>query len=547
MRVSTQAQKDEKTIEMQRDQIKTYALAHGFNIVQEFVDEAVSGATEISERDGLSNLLTYLKTSTIKDVLIYDQSRVARDVYIALSAEKIAERLDARFHYVQAPSTGEESLDALLRTVLMGFAQFERSVTTKRTRSGRVARAKLGFIVMGNGVPYGYDYIERKLVINPEEAEIVKQMFEIYNKPDNSITTVVQWLIENKIKTKQGKTFKGQANSVRRILRSELYVGNYYYNKTIRKKINNIYKSIPRPKEEWIHISVPSIIDKATFDIAQTKLDNNQKKSKRTLKNTYIFQGLLKCGICGRMYHARPTSYRKVNKNYYFYHCGSLTKTGIDNCTNRTISEKKLVDLVYAGYIKTDLLEPDFFSKGYEEITDVSRGVEQASLNRIDKLKAKLKKFNEREEQILELQLSSKYSSTLVESKLASLLLERVETETELEKEESNLLKIKKSSLANEELTKLMQEMAIEIINEFETNPSPDQIRRIVKSFISEIIIYPDKLVIDGKVEIPCETAKQSWWGELQSFHFPLQTTIPLKPTPTQLRNQAQFVEVGLV
>lgn len=537
LRVSTQGQKDEKTIEMQRDQLKSFAEAKGFKIVREFVDEAVSGAVDIEQRDGLFALLNFLSESTIKDVLIYDQSRIARDIYIALRAEKMAEKYEAKFHYIQAPTTGDEATDILLSTMLKGFAQFERAVTTRRTKAGRVAKAKQGLIVMGNGVPVGYDYVERSLVINPDEAEIVKKIFELYIQQDGSIQTVTRWLIDNKVKTKNGKTYHGQNNTIRRILRNEIYIGNYYYNKTIRKKINGVYRSYPRPLEEWVLINVPAIIDKATFDIAQEKLDTNKKLSKRTNKNTYIFQGLLRCGLCGRVYHARPTSYRKDGSQYYFYHCGSLIRTGVEDCKNRSISEMKLVELIYTNYIKKELLEPDYFAKGIEEITDVEYGAEVESNTRLAKLKDKVKKLDQKEEQLLEFQMAGKFTPALVDRKLAQLELERSEHYKSIEKEEENLLRLKHSSLANAELSKLMKEIAVEIIDDLEKKPSSEAIRKIVRSFIKEILVYPDKLVIDGEINIPVQTLERSWWGGLDSFYYPFTATIPLKATRNHIVN----------
>jgi len=506
LRVSTTGQRDEKTIEAQRHELNKFAQTNGYTIIKEFVDEAVSGATEIGGRVGLPALLNALQDGVVKDVLVYDMGRIARDVLIGLQAEKAVRDLDARYIYVQAPSTGDEATDNLLKTTLLGIAEFERVQIMRRTRAGKIAKAKQGIFIVGNGVPYGYDYIDRKLVINPDEAKIVKKMFELYLEDNGSTLSIVRWLIDNKIPSKSGKGWEGNNNIVRRILRSETYTGIYWYNRTIRKKIKGKYKIFPRPKEEWVELKVPPIVDRGMFDIVQLKLDKNRTISPRTHSSFYIFTGLVKCGLCGKAYHARPSSRRK-GITHTSYVCGTNNKTGL-HCDNRSISESKLVDVVY-GYVKTCLLDTNYFRKDIDAITNTTGSASEAARQKIERLKSQIAALEQKELVLLEERIIGRFRPELLESKLNEVSGTRLELVARLAEEEKNMAKLDKQMFSSDALYKMLRDIGENMIKEHGENPTPQDIRNILKRYITDVEIYPETILINGEINVP--TVKLSW------------------------------------
>src|SRR3954462_13524267 len=115
----------------------------------------------------------------------------------------------------------------------------------------------------------------------------------------------------------------------------------------------NLRSKTLRPKEEWIPVRVPAIIDPQTWDLAQEQLKKNrQRASRNDEKHSYLFRGLLVCGCCGRRMTGRWT---KKTGGYYVRKF-RYPRAAPDSCGGRIVMAKEIEPLVWE-YVKELLSE----------------------------------------------------------------------------------------------------------------------------------------------------------------------------------------------
>lgn len=189
------------------------------------------------------------------------------------------------------------------------IAEFEKAKINERMSRGRREKARQGK-VLRNFQIYGYDYDKEtsRIIINQEEANVVKLIFDLFTKPNDlveGINGIAKYLTNKGIPTKRGaKIWHRQV--VRQLLMNQVYTGKFFQNRwNTEGMLGNKYKSkderVPmkeRPKEEWIPIDCPAIIDEETFKHAQTLLEQSRRRWAKKSKNDYLLSGLIRCGDC---------------------------------------------------------------------------------------------------------------------------------------------------------------------------------------------------------------------------------------------------------
>lgn len=175
----------------------------------------------------------------------------------------------------------------------------------------------------------GYDKINDEVIIIPEEAEIVKYIFNEYINTDKGTYLIAKDLNKKGYKGINGKEFAG--TTINGILHNRKYTGCYVANKKYTNKIDKINRK--NDEKDWIvrENAFEAIIDKETFDKAQEKLNNTALGEHHASRNKYY--GHLKCSICGSNAVLRP---RKGRNDRYV--CGTKRKYGPKACDGPYVS-----------------------------------------------------------------------------------------------------------------------------------------------------------------------------------------------------------------
>jgi site-specific DNA recombinase len=370
-RVSSDRQKEEKTIASQTEALKRYAQSGGYTVPDEWVfqDEGYSGSHLI--RPGLERLRDLSAEGHIETILIYSPDRLSRKyAYQVFLLEEFA-RHGVEVVFINSPKaeTAEEKLLVQFQGMI---AEYERAQITERSRRGKKYRAKAGCVNVLSCAPYGYRYVRKcegsdaYYEVREQEAHVVREIYRLYTQELVSIAEIVRRLNAQGVPTQKGIS-PWERSVVWGILRNPAYKGTAYFGKTQvseRKRITRplrqnggfsprSHTSCERPKEEWIEIRVPAIINEETFAISQERLEKNKQLSARSTKVPTILQGILVCSICGYAYYRCSTV--SAQRKIYYYRC-----LGSDNhrhhngrvCNNRPIRQDYLDEIVWERVIR---------------------------------------------------------------------------------------------------------------------------------------------------------------------------------------------------
>ena len=184
-RVSSEQQREEKTIASQTASLIEFAKSHDLEVPAEWVfeDEGYSGAT--LERPGLERVRDLAAEGQIQVVLAYSPDRLSRKyAYQILLLEEFA-RQGVETLFVKAPQ-GDSAEDQLLVQFQGMIAEYERAQILERSRRGKRHRAQAGEVSVLGGAPYGYRYIRKTdealaaYIVEESEARVVQRIYEMY-------------------------------------------------------------------------------------------------------------------------------------------------------------------------------------------------------------------------------------------------------------------------------------------------------------------------------------------------------------------------------
>lgn len=228
IRVSTDGQcsDDKFGLEVQRQQIEKYAEEHDMTIVRWFSDEGESGA---KERPGFDEIIYGdVENPPFEAVLVAKSDRVARDINIYFYYKMMLMKKDIQLISIAEDFGSFGVFAPMLEAFTLCVAQMERDNITKRTSAGRKVKAQKGGY-SGGRAPMGYKVENKQLVINPEEAAVVRRAFELRDN-GTVLLEIVDRLNKEGYKTRNGKPFV--ISTVQSILNNrKTYLGFYKYGK----------------------------------------------------------------------------------------------------------------------------------------------------------------------------------------------------------------------------------------------------------------------------------------------------------------------------
>lgn len=299
--------------------------------VEEFVDDGYSG--EYLDRPELDRLRDYLQAKKITHVITHDPDRLSRNLTNQLVLADEIESAGAALIFVTA-SYDESPEGKLFFQIRGSVAAFEKAKIRERTMRGKRAKARSGKLNDDKALGYDFDKTASMYIINEQEAEIIRQIFALSTQKRYSVRAIVQELNLLGYKTKNGKRFYMAA--VYRILKNEMYAGTKWSMKNYDKMVGqHKTERIKRNPEDWIPVTVPAIIDKATWDAAQQTLQDNKIYAKRNTKGTYMLSHIIRCGVCGAAMHGMTYSTASRPYFYRYYICNARAKH--KTCQNRRI------------------------------------------------------------------------------------------------------------------------------------------------------------------------------------------------------------------
>lgn len=296
-------------------------------------------------------------------ILTKNTSRFARNVEVESILRDLA-RNKVYVHFLDLNKSTENKDDITYIQIFQSFDERESRDKSTKVSFGIQEGNRKG-VVRTNSKIYGYYYIQskNKLVVIPEEAEIIKLIFSKYEE-GYGIRRIVNYLKDNDIKTRNGVYFCKSA--IKRILTNEKYAGlnnqckydhGYVFNNHTYAKIRDNYKVESTDKIE------PIISEESFYkcqDIMQSKI--NYINQKGIYNGISKYSRLFYCGKCGASYH------RNVDRDRKFYECSNKKRNGLSACDNINVNET-FIDNFFNGDTG------EWFYKYYEQQKHV--GIQQ--------------------------------------------------------------------------------------------------------------------------------------------------------------------------
>jgi site-specific DNA recombinase len=355
IRVSTREQAEKGySIGEQEERLRAYCSAMEWTVSKVHIDPGFSGAK--MDRPALRDMLDDVRGGRCDVVLVWKLDRLSRsqkDTLTLIEDEFLAHGV--AFVSMLENFDTSTSFGRAMVGILSVFAQLEREQIKERLAMGAEARAKAGKWHGGGFDPFGYDYIDGRLVVNEYEAMIVREIFDLYVNKKWSVGRIRQKMADDykrkKIARKGGSTWSTDT-MVRSVLFSPIYVGVITWK-------GEMYPGEHEP-----------LISKKMFEAALRRQEDTAFSSRGAQKNPFwtsrLFGGgLIVCGHCGAAYFSKGNYSGRGENRYYrpYYTCYSRAKTNkkmiIDpNCKNKSFPVQEF-DALILEEIKKLAFDPE--------------------------------------------------------------------------------------------------------------------------------------------------------------------------------------------
>ena len=332
-----------------------------------YADDGITG-TKTNDRTEFNRMIADCEAGKIDIILTKSISRFARNTVDLLNAVRHLKELgiSVQFEKEHIDSLSEDG--ELMLTLLASFAQEEVRSLSDNVKWGTRKRFEKG-IPNGRFQIYGYRWDGDHLVVEPEEAKIVKLIY------DNFLNGLSAESTEKQLEEMGVKSYKGQHfgnTSIRQILGNITYTGNLLFQKEytvdpISKKSRKNQGELP---QYWVENTHEAIIPMEVYQAVQ-----EEKARRRELGvfanwsiNTSCFTSKIKCGRCGKSYQRSNRKGRKdPDANYTVWICGTRRKTGNAQCQNKDIPEPMLKEAC-AAVLGLDEFDETVFSEQINHI-----------------------------------------------------------------------------------------------------------------------------------------------------------------------------------
>ena len=325
-RVSTDKDDQANSLESQIKYFTNLIKNHpNWNLGEIYYDEGISG-TSTKKRKHFNRLIKDAMAGKVQFIITKEVSRFARNTVDTLDFTRKLKECGVGVYFVLDNINTLDPDGELRLTIMAALAQEESRKTSERVKWGQRRRMEAG-VVFGHDL-LGYSVKDGKLTIKPDEAHLVKVMFEKFLDGYGS-HSLAQILRSHGAKSKHSKQWWN--TTVLKLLRNEKYVGDLCQRKTYTTDYLTHNRKYNRDADDMIYIENhhEAIIDRDTWEKVQHELmrrsPDDDIKSKHS--NRYWCSGKLICGECGRRFTKRAKKL-KNGENIKAWRCYAAANSG---------------------------------------------------------------------------------------------------------------------------------------------------------------------------------------------------------------------------
>ena len=317
---------NEASIDQQRELAHEWADAHGFKIVQEYEDAAISGTTDA--RPGFQQMLSEVAKIRPHTLIMWKTDRLGRDKYVLAMAKKKIRDAGCEIHLLaeHIPTEGPEGV--LIEGLMEAMAEYYSRQLSQNIQRGMDYNAQHALYNGHKLFGYDVDRSTKKYIPDPNTAPFVQWAFREYalGRP---LKAIAEEMNAQGLRTPRNAKFS--VNMLNKMLKNRAYIGEYHHG------------------DITVAGGMPVLVDEATFDRAQRRFAENKRKGSQRAHGMdgaeaprYWLTGKLYCGECGStMQGVSGTS--KTGRTYYYYYCSAQRRK---ECHLHKARKRDLEDMV---------------------------------------------------------------------------------------------------------------------------------------------------------------------------------------------------------
>ncbi len=506
-RVSTEHEEQLSALENQKDRYKPILQQHPeWDVVEMYVDEGITG-TSAKKRKNFMRMIADAERGKFDLILTREVSRFARNTVDTLQYTRSLKAKGVEVYFINDNIKTFDGDGELRLTIMATLAQDESRKTSVRVKAGQQTSMENG-VIYGNGNILGYDRVGKEMIINPDQAETVRMIYDWYLAGEGIRS--IQFKLEQAGRlTAMGKTTWHMTN-ISKILKNTFYCGIITYHKQWtpdyleQKKINN-HGEIEHTLVQGTHEPIVTVEE---FEKVQEIIKSHQRepsesgsRQKRAFGNRKpidIWTELLICE-CGHHFNRRLW-HREIGHNLYSYQCYSSIKTGtVRTRLNKGISIEGICPVPMIPSWKLAMMAKRIFKEFSKDIPPIV----DLALSIIDKHKNDKKKqvdntdmlrqyederarLQNRLDNLIEMRADGEITKEMFQAKASEIKIGLKELEGNMKKLEQTA---ETNNTSPEKKTVLLKQQIQQMVCLSDDGDVPDG---LLHAFVAKIVVHED-------------------------------------------------------
>ncbi len=348
-----------------------------WTFVPGYIDEGLSGIST-KRRENFNRMIDDAAEDTFDLIITKEISRFARNTLdsIQFTRQLLGCGVGVFFQNDNINTFDEDS--ELRLSIMSSIAQDELRKLSSRVKFGHQQAIKNN-VVLGNSRIFGYRKENRRLVIDEEQAPMVRELFELYATDQYSMKQIEALFWEKGYRNLNGK--KIAHTTMSNMISNPKYKGYYVGNKV---KVVDMFTKKQKflPPEEWVMFKdetgeiVPAIVSEELWDQANAILrrrSDDVKNRQGVCNHANLLTGKLFCTCCGTAYYRRESQDKKGHKNSKWV-CSGKIKNGADSCDSFPIYEDEIKPLLLDVFRDTEASAEALIEEYVEMYRSLDRG-----------------------------------------------------------------------------------------------------------------------------------------------------------------------------
>lgn len=465
-----------------------------------YIDEGISGVST-TKRERFNEMIEDGKLGLFDLVITKEVSRFARNTLdsIRFTRELLSSGVAV---YFQSDNINTLDDDSELRlTIMSSMAQDESRKISNRVRFGHHQAIKNG-TVLGTNNMFGYTKKDGKLIINEEQAEFIRELFEMYATGKFSMKQMEKHFYQKGIRNSKGN--KLSHSTMGNIIRNPKYKGYFVGNKVV---ITDLFTKKQKflPEDEWVMYkdetgeTVPAIVSEELWERANEVL-YMRSQDVITAQHKTVHQNLLTgkliCSHCGKPYY-RKDAIGKNGEKMSKWVCSGKIKNGADSCPSHAIYESEIKPII-----------EDIFKSGQQNIEELSAYVLKLVSELLDSNDNKNELIALNKELTTQQKMKSKLLKFNTEGNMSDseFLRMTAECDEEIAKLQAQIDAIADTAKTEQDMKKELANIK-SILKAAEKHIDGEEIdKAFVDRYIKEIIVYPEEDVTRFEIRLNAGT-----------------------------------------